>query len=449
MGLTHGHVADLLISALQEANFDSLHDYDRGDRIRFTPCIDLAVILFPPGDAPVYGNVLLSRDQPQGHVAHIDEVTLAVRGVRWRRDRGEGGRWDQPQWCFEQTDDLIPALEGIDFISPYPASVLKLLVGVQILKGVDAGLLALDQAITHTVHRDGEEQTTTKPLRSWMEEMLRLSDDRATFALLKQLHDLQQIQTLEWDLDLPCEHRRHRQDQINLLNQGLADLGLTTLRIDRTRACDGSFYNRAGAGVGQIHMTAWDTARLLWLLDLTAPRPEWIAPTGQRVDDRFLSEELKRYLVADLIGEQGFHEVLSTTTICGLPGVQPGIPALLPHRWIQPDGSAILQDNDAIQTYSRNIGACQRSAEVTFAHKTGLTQNYGADAGIVKGISARGYRRHYIIAFFSNLGYRYSDLAQPADPPYASGLHRSIWYAQEIPKLAARIDRQIKRWVEG
>ncbi len=448
MALTCGDVEDLLRSALQAADFGSLHDYDYGDGIRFTPSIDLALILFPPGEAPVYGNVLLSRDQPQGHVAHIDEMTLTVQGVRWRRDQGEGGRWDQPQWSFQETDDLMLGKQGIDFISPYPASVLKLLVGVQILKLVDGEILSLDQAVEHTSYGDLQTQTTTKTLKSWLEKMLQLSDDRATFALLKQLHDLHQIQTLESDPDIPCNQRQHRQDQINLLNQGLADLGLATLQINHTRPCDGSFYNRAGAGVGQIHMTAWDTARLLWLLDLTAPKPLWITPTSQKVNHRFLSEESKHYLVKDLIGEQGFHEALSTTTICDLPRVQPGIPALLPRRWIQSDGSVILQDNDSIQTYSRDVSSCQRAAEVTFAHKTGLTQNYGSDVGIVRGISARGYRRHYIIAFFSNLGYRYTDLAQPEDPPYASGQQRSIWYAQEIPQLAARIDQQIRRWIE-
>ncbi len=447
MSLAQADVEGLLRSALQQADFRSLHDYDTGEQMGFLPSIDLALILFLPDRSPLYGNVLWSREHPQGHVAQIDPLTLQVQGIRWRRDQGEGGRWDQPEWRFVEADDLIPGLSGINFICPYPASVLKVLVGIQILRLVDSQILALDQPVSHRISGEyNRAEPQIKPLRSWLEEMLQLSDDRATFALIKQLHDLNQIQTLELDRDHPCHARRRRQDQINLLNQGFADLGLGTLQINQTRACDGSFYNRAGAGVGQIHMTAWDTARLLWLLDLEAPRPHWITPTAQPVDDQFLSPESKRYLVEDLLGKQGFHEALSTTTICGLPGVQPGIPARLPERWIQPDGSVILKDNDSIQTYSLNATPCQRSAEVIFAHKTGLTQNYGSDVGIVKGLSERGYQRHYIISFFSNLGYRYTDLAQAGDTPYAAGMERSIWYAQEIPKLAARIDDQIKQW---
>jgi hypothetical protein len=43
---------------------------------------------------------------------------------------------------------------------------------------------------------------------------------------------------------------------------------------------------------------------------------------------------------------------------------------------------------------------------VTFAHKTGNTDNYSADAGIVQGIAPA--RRHYLVALTSSLGRRYA-----------------------------------------
>ncbi|NJK62223.1 MAG: serine hydrolase [Synechococcaceae cyanobacterium SM2_3_1] len=431
---------DLLLTCLKAVDWQAILDYEQGDHLKFLPSIDLAVILFPTDTAkPIQsGHVLLARHLPQGYASRIDPETLAVTDVRWCRDLGPEGRWDQRIWTPHTWASLLPGQTGVDFISPYPASVLKLLVGVGIMQTVEQDRISLDQ--------DLEYKSSLQPVARWMEQMLQLSDDRATFALIKLLHDLRVIQTQEAQPDCPCAQRQQRQDRINLLNSSLACRGLLTLQLNNTRACDGSFYNSAGAGVGQIHMTAWDTVRLLWLLDPDAPPPTWKTPAGDLPP--LLSPMSQRYLVEQLLGEQGFHDVLSTTAVCGRPGVQEGIPALLPQRWIDPDGCRVrLQDNQEWQDYTQDVRPCNAGAEVTFAHKTGLTKNYASDVGIVRGLPDRGHHRHYIIAFFSNLGYRYTDQIHPGEAKYASGRERAIWYTQRIATLAHLIDQGIKCWL--
>lgn len=432
---------DLLRSCLNAVDWRAILDYEHGDHLQFLPSIDLAVILFPAeATKPIQvGHVLLARHLPQGYVPRHDPETLGVTDVRWCRDQGPEGRWDELIWTPRTWASLLPGQPGVDFISPYPASVLKLMVGVGVMQAVEQGRIDLDQ--------DLEYKSIPQPISRWMEQMLQLSDDRATFVLIKLLHDLGVIQTQEAQPDRPCAERQQRQDQVNQLNASLACRGLLTLQLNSTRACDGSFYNQAGSGVGEIHMTAWDTARLLWLLDPDAPPPAWKTPAGDLVPP-LLSPLSQRYLVEQLLGEQGFHDVLSTTALCGRPGVQDGIPALLPPRWINPDGCRVrLQDNEEWQDYSQDVRPCNARAEVTFAHKTGLTKNYASDVGIVRGLPDRGHHRHYIIAFFSNLGYRYTDQIHPGEAKYASGQERAIWYTQRIPTLARLIDQGIKRWL--
>ena len=67
-----------------------------------------------------------------------------------------------------------------------------------------------------------------------------------------------------------------------------------------------------------------------------------------------------------------------------------------------------------------------------FAHKTGNTENYSADAGIVQGITPA--RRHYLIALTSNLGRRYADDPRAVSP----------W---RLPALGAMIDTKLKDWM--
>jgi hypothetical protein len=438
---SHSDLSQLLLSAVQSARFSDIYDYQREAQIEYFPTIDLAVILFPPHHDPVCANVLFSRDFPQGYSVVLDPITYQTTGIRWRKDTGCYWQKKDPTWTFTEADDLLPGSEGINFISPYPASVFKVIVAAKILQQVEAGRLSLDQALTYA-HPTQSDPPLVKPLRQWLDSMLCWSDNVAAFLFLKQLHDLGEIQSREWDPHRPCYERTCRLELKNTLNTWMQDLGLTTLQVNQTRPCDGSFFTSSGSGVGQIHMTAWDTVRLLWLIDPAAPVVPWIPNQSL-----FLSPFSKQ-LLWDLLAQQGLHEILSTAALCGMPGVEPGIPALLPQRWLSVGGQQVIVKTDTQERrYSLDARLCQGEADVIFAHKTGLSENYGSAAGIVKGIRERGASRHYCIAFFSNLGYRYTTTQQPGDPPFASGEARGIWYPQTIPRMAAYLDQGIQKWV--
>ena len=124
-------------------------------------------------------------------------------------------------------------------------------------------------------------------------------------------------------------------------------------------------------GVGRIHMPAWDTVRLLWLIGAAAgatgaaPPPPWL-PAGSAL----LQPASARHLLA-LLGAQQLDEVLSSGALRGVPGWVPGLP----------DAPA-------------------------FAHKTGSTDNYAADAGIVRADGC-----HYAVAVLSSLRIGFRTLA--------------------------------------
>jgi hypothetical protein len=188
-------------------------------------------------------------------------------------------------------------------------------------------------------------------------------------------------------------------------------------------------------------MSAWDTARLLWLLDPDAPAPSWRAPGGGPVEQGFLGAASKAKLLS-LLGEQAYHDVLSTTLLCGVPRTAPGIPALLPERWITAEGRPALEGT----ALTSDVRPCNAAAQVTFAHKTGLTLNFGSDAGIVRGIAGRALR-HYIVAFFSNLGHRYTDPDKADGPNPCEAL--GICYTARIGALGAAIDAAVAGAVEA
>src|SRR5262249_1061119 len=155
------------------------------------------------------------------------------------------------------------------FVVPYPASSFKVLVAVKLLELVDKGALRQDEQIAFGGR--------TRALHEWMADMITWSDDESTQALVKRLHAV---------------------GEATKIDALFARLGLSTLRIQGTSAKTGR-----GWHPGQIHMTAWDTARLLWLLDPDAPPPSWIAAGGAPVDTGFLGAASKRLLV-ELLGEQ-------------------------------------------------------------------------------------------------------------------------------------------------
>lgn len=72
--------------------------------------------------------------------------------------------------------------------------------------------------------------------------------------------------------------------------------------------------------------------------------------------------------------------------------------------------------------------------------KTGLTFNYGSNAGIVRSLPGQPQRR-YVISFLSSLGYRYTDdaFASRASYPCYDPVG-PICYTQKITALARQLD---------
>lgn len=431
-------LAAALLAAVRSAHFEEVVDFGAGNedhdaepgsvrRIAHVPNVDVAVIqLDHQGKAVAWANVLLSRDYPTGYVvpATLDAGASTVRFLRWDIDRWNGGSYapgnstprERKGWTndppLRAEDDLIPGREMMStcFMSPYPASLFKLLVALQTLRsGSRIPSLAMDQP--QTFHSAGA-PAETHPVGVWLERMITVSDNRATQVLLKLLH---------------------QEDQLSVLHQDLRRWGLATLQINGTRPSDGG-----GWQTDRIHMTAFDSARLLWLID-GGPGILWRTPEGTAVTTDVLDNKARTRLL-QLLAEQGLNEALSTSNLAGAPHVVPGLPTAVPMRWVDPATGTVTVDGIR---YGMDVREANKRAEVGFAHKTGLTYNYASDAGIVRSLPGQPFR-HYVIAFFSNLGYRYSDpvFANRPRGPYMNPV-TPISYTQRIPALARRIDQSL------
>lgn len=466
-----------MLRAVQDAHFEDTIDFGPFEDVcpgadfcaspalpvRALPNVDLAVIeLDADGHATRVANVLLSRDHPDGVVVPIDRAggpagSYGVSSVRWRRwdiDRYNGGTFSQTTgeqltvrgWAdnppLSAADDIVAGRESapLEFMAPYPASLFKVVVAFRIMRLVDSGRLSLKTRYTYDPTPSalranaalGEEERSdglahgakrlpatrtprdaeTRTIRDWMDPMITVSDNHSTRALLKLLHDRN---------DFPAMHAE------------LRDLGLGTLQVNGTNATTGGNWQP-----GQIHMTSMDTARLLWLID-GGTGTLWTRPDGTPVLASVLSDSSRAFLKS-LLNDQAFHEALSTGSLCGAPNVEPGIPALVPSRWINRDGT----ETGGGYPYGYDVRPCNAAAEVTFGHKTGLTFNYGSNAGIVRSLPGKP-GRHYIISFNSSLGYRYTDpvfASRSSYPCYdATG---AICYTQRIPAMASQIDGALR-----
>ena len=467
-----------LLQAVRDARFGEVIDFGPFEdvcpyadfcpkparQIPFMPNVDVAIIeLDGNGRAIATANVLLSRDYPDGVVAPVDRAggpagSHGVSAVRWRRwdiDRYNGGTFDQTYgtqltqkgWTdnppLSSADDIVSGRESapLQFMAPYPASLFKLVVAYRIMRLVDAGTLSLKQRYTYyptsapvagtaakgreemsdrpphgraarTSPRPSPQDSETRSIKDWMEPMITVSDNWSTRALLKLLHDRN---------DLPAMHAE------------LRSLGLGTLQVNGTFPWNGRNWQP-----GEIHMTSMDTARLLWLIE-GGSGTLWTRPDGSPVTASLLSAGSRAYLKS-LLDDQGFHEVLSTSNFCGAPNTRPGIPALVPSRWVNRDGTVTAGG----YPYGHDVRPCQDEAEVVFGHKTGLTFNYGSDAGIVRSLPGEAGRR-YVISFIASLGYRY------VDPVFASATSYpcyepvgAICYTQRIPAMAKQLDDYLK-----
>ncbi len=396
--MTNETLAQALLEAVRAQAFEQNPDAMRnGAAMRHHPSIDLAVVAFTSG-GPVAANVLFSREHPEGHSAAIGPAFSAVQGLRFDADlQDEAHRsiawWPDADWTNLRWRPLW-GNGPLRFVAPYPASVFKLMLAVGLAYCVDTKHWNWDDAFTF--------KGQTRPLRDWMFDMLAVSSNNSTSALTAALHHFGLL------------------GSVNQLHQLFDQIGLPTLRLANTSA-DGGWTNGAGAGVGHLQMTAWDTARLLWWLDPAAPIGPWLAPMAPMLSDASRQEVLNG------LQRQGLDIVLSSAALGGLPGFEPGIPAQVQPGWRQADGSWVAGE------YRFPAAESAMAETVLFAHKVGNTENYSAEAGIVTGLPP--CKRHYIVALFSNLGERY------APHPLAAG----PW---GLPKLGAAIDRFMTHHLE-
>jgi hypothetical protein len=410
-------LADALLLALDEAGLDELVDAgpDEGHcpggrgcpiplrRAAFPPWIDLAVIrLDAKGRAVEAANVQVDWRTPRGRVALLDANLAAadVRFRRWSSERAERGPRAAP---FTDADDLAPdrGKVGYDFMAPYPASLFKLLIAFHLERRAAQGALALSAEVPEGPAASAEWRSVDE----WLELMISESDNRATKALLRFLH---------------------LRGEMEPLNDELARLGLSTLRIDGTQPLDGSRW-----APGEINATAMDVARLIWLVS-GAPGVLWRTPAGRAVVRETMPESARARLKR-VLGYQGRHEILSTGSACG--AVAAGIPAAVPSHFLDVEtGDEVVGE----MAYRRDVRPCNATAEVRFFHKTGLTWNYAADAGLVEPLPGKPFRR-YVVALLSSAGTRWIDPERAAAARHPCD-EAAICASQRLGRLGAAID---------
>jgi hypothetical protein len=395
-------LAAALRQALDEQRFDEgIVDLTLGRRAAM-PNVDAAVIeLDAAGRPTAVANAILSADYPHGAAVPIGK-NLGTTKVRWRR-------WDIKAWEAGRpsSNDVVRGREDapLEFMSPYPASVVKLMVGFGVLRAVDRGQLSLDDRLSYTGTPESctaRGKKLTRDIRGWFDRMITVSDNAATCVLLARLHDLQAVEPL---------------------NATFRRLGLPTLQVRGTDP-------RSGGWWLDMNMSALDTARLLLLIS-GAPGTLWRTQEGAAVTAELLSASSREYFLKTL-NQQGLNQALSTSNWCGRAYPAGGIPQRVPGRWISRTDGTVTVDG---RRYRQDVRPCNRKAEVTFAHKTGLSMEAASDVGIVRSLPGAP-DRHYIVAVFTSLGQRFADADKPADPP---GTY-PVAYTEKIAELGRRID---------
>jgi beta-lactamase class A len=431
-----------LLAAVRDAHFERVIDFGAGNdshpvkahlnlpaqTIAQAPNVNAAVIQFDAQGRMVdRAYVLLSRDYPDGLVVPLDDNlgTSKVRFLRWDIERSDGGTYSRDDnhqltvkgWTnnpsLTEADDLVPGRTNApyQFMVPYPASLFKSMVAFHVLRMVDAGKISLDTEYTYAVTNAPPE---SHKIRDWMEPMITVSDNHCTAALLKMLYE---------------------RSEIDSLNREFRELNLGTLQIDSVNPATGR-----GWKTDRVTMTAWDAARLFWIFD-GGPGEMWKTEDGKPVTAKLLSDS-SRSFVKKLLSEQGFNDALTTANFPGAKNVRPGIPSRVADRWINPtNGHVLIVGED----FGIDIRAVNMQAEVTYAHKTGMTFNYGADAGIVTSLPGKPFR-HYVVALIGNLGNRYADevfATRGTFPAFDSV--SPITYTQRVPALGKAIDDAVTR----
>jgi hypothetical protein len=343
----------------------------------------------------------------------------SVRFLRWDIDRSNGGTFSSKGeklsakgWTNDppltEADDLVPGRSNAPYIfaAPYPASLFKIMVAFHVMRMIDAGKISLDSEYVYQLSNAAPD---TRKIRDWLDAMLTVSDNLATQALLKMFHD---------------------RNEIEPLNREFRELNLPTLQINQTDPQTGRGWNTA-----QINLTAWDIARMFWLIDGGAQK-FWNDANGKPVATNILSEAARSFLKKTL-AQQAYNNCLTSANLPGAKNTRAGIPSRVDDRWINPtNGHVMVRDED----FGVDIRAANAEAELVFEHKSGWTFNYGSDAGIVTSLPGKPFR-HYVIAFTANLGHRYTDDVF-ADRKTFPGFDNPgpIFYTQKIPALGKAVD---------
>lgn len=367
------------------------------------PQIDASVLeLDRHGRITDSATVLMSPQYQHGVVVPVDG-NHHTTAVRWRQ-------WDDAGWYANQargTIDIVPGREdaALDFMSPYPASVLKLMVNFGVLRLVDRGEIALGDTYSYqpTTISSLCGNASSGTIGAYIDKSLTESSNAATCALVKMLHD---------------------RGAIDGLNQAFQDLGLETLQLKNTNPVNG------GRWGNPVTMSSLDTAKLLSIVNGGAGTL-WTTPAGVPVTRNVLSSASRRLFMSKL-GQQGWNWMLSTPNYCGRDYPAPGIPQRVADRWVGADGTVTV----AGESFGQDVRPCNKAAEVTFAHKPGWVNNTGSDAGIVKSLPGKA-DRHYIVAVFSNLGDQYQDPGRPETPAGTV----PVEYTQKFAQLGAALDR--------
>jgi hypothetical protein len=405
-------LARFLTQTVRALGFADVPDaWNEGRSSGQMPGLDLAVIAFADSGLTAAADVLFSPEFPQGRVAHLDERTLAVDDIVYVPDiqdsEGRSPAWlpraERNRWlCIDAGSAPGHQEDKARFIAPYPASLIKLMVAVGVARLVDLGLVRWGDPCGPAEY--GMVRACT--VADCLDGMLTISSNDATDRLVALLHARGLIQ-------------RGETGEYNALHDWFARYGLRQLRLANTRP-HGGWRNADGAGVGHLQMTAWDTARLLWLLMPDAPRAPWLDPGTTPL---LQAQSVARLRLA--LAQQGLHEVLSAGLLAGLDGWLPGIAARVPARWRHPDGGY------AVVARRYPPPKVTPPADADFCHKTGCTDTYCSDAGWVLGDDGR----RYVVAMISTLGRRHA----PPDMPLCT----TDW---RIPTLGGRIDAWVRDW---
>ena len=321
-------------------------------------------------------------------------------------------------------------------MSPYPASTFKLLVAVQVLRQVDAGRLDLAQRTVNLAPEGAGHRRTVAASRG-------RGAHRGGGA---GRDDHLQRQRLDVSAAPGAARPRTARPGLERAQPHLRRARHAHSSGQRHRSRD---RDAVGRGCHPHDRDGYRSA---------APAPPGWSPVvpgaRRRTSRRSCSRSRSRGFLLSLLEQQGLHEVLSTTNWCGRSYPAQGIPARVPERWVGVDGTVTV---DGIR-YECDVRPCNAAAQVSFAHKTGLTENYGSDAGIVTALRGQDGRR-YIVAIFTNLGYRFSDASRAADviPPGTD--ESGVCYSQKFAELGRAIDdlfrspvrrrRRRTRWQPG